>query len=129
MANPVKGEVPLEAGGTRYTFVLGTYALAALERRMRTPWTRIFKRAADGEWGIDDVLAIVHCGLLRHHRQMTEEQAADLIDQVGLDGINKLIGEAVRLMQPEASQGEAQIPENPTKPGNGHLTTSYPTGS
>ena len=33
MANPIKGEVPLEAGGKTYTFVLGTYALAALERR------------------------------------------------------------------------------------------------
>ncbi len=38
MANPIKGEVPLEVDGKRYTFVLGTYALAALERRMKMPW-------------------------------------------------------------------------------------------
>jgi len=128
MTNPIKGEVPLEIGDKRYTFVLGTYALAALERRMKMPWPRIFKRATDGEWGIDDVLAVVHCGLLRHHRQLTEEQVADLIDIAGLDRINEMIGEAVKLMQPEGQTTEP-IPENPTKPGNGRSMSSYPTGS
>jgi hypothetical protein len=129
MANPVKGEVPLEVDGRRYTFVLGTYALAALERRMKMPWPRIFKRASDGEWGIDEVLAIVHCGLLRHHKQMTEEQVADLIDTVGLDRINNVLGEAIKLMQPEGNSASSEpIPENPTKPGNGHGMSSSPTG-
>jgi Phage tail tube protein, GTA-gp10 len=128
MSNPIKGEVPFEVGGKRYTFVLGTYALAALERRMKMPWPRIFKRATDGEWGIDDVLAVVHCGLLRHHRQLTEEQTADLIDQAGLERVNEMIAEAVKLMQPESSQGDEAIPENPTNPGNGRGMTSYPTG-
>lgn len=130
MANPVKGEVPIELGGRKYTFVLGTYALAALERRMRMPWPRIFKRASDGEWGIDDVLAVVHCGLLRHQRDITEEQVADLIDEVGLERINTIISEAIKLTQPEGGAGAAEpIPENPTKPGNGHSMSSYPTGS
>src|SRR5262245_8002105 len=131
MANPIKGEVALEVDGKRYTFVLGTYALAALERRMKMPWPRIFKRASDGDWGIDDVLAVVHCGLLRHHRLLTEENVADLIDTVGLERINNMIGEAIKLMQPESTGAAANepIPENPTKPGNGHSMISYPTGS
>jgi hypothetical protein len=134
MANPVKGEVPLEVGGKRYTFVLGTYALAALERRMKMPWPKLFKKAADGEWGINEILATVHAGLLRHQRDMTEEQVADLIDQVGIERINEVLGEAIKLMQPEGagSDGgttEAALPDDPMRPGNGHGTTSYLTGS
>jgi Phage tail tube protein, GTA-gp10 len=132
MANPIKGEVPLEAGGKRYTFVLGTYALAALERRMKMPWPKLFKRAADGDWGIDEILATVHAGLLRHHRQITEEQVADLIDELGIERINDVLSEAIKLMQPEgggtAGTTEAMIPDNPTKPGNGLGTTSFQTG-
>jgi Phage tail tube protein, GTA-gp10 len=128
MANPIKGEVPLEIGGKRYTFVLGTYALAALERRMKMPWPRIFKRASDGEWGIDDVLAVVHCGLLRHHRQVTEEQVADLIDEAGLERINMMIGEGIKLMMPGGGDSSESIEANPTKPGNGHGMISSPIG-
>ena len=129
MANPVKGEVPLEVGGKSYTFVLGTYALAALERRMKMPWPKLFKKAADGEWGINEILATVHAGLLRHHRDLTEEHVADLIDQVGIERINDMLGEAIKLMQPEgagsnAGTAEATLPEDPTRPGNGHGTTS-----
>jgi hypothetical protein len=133
MANPVKGELPLEVGGKRYTFVLGTYALAAVERRMKMPWTKLFKRAADGDWGMNEILAITHAGLLRHHRDMTEEQAADLIDAAGVERIVDLIGEAMKLMQPEGGVNggttEAMLPDDPTRPGNGRGTTSYQTGS
>lgn len=134
MANPIKGEVPLEVDGKRYTFVLGTYALAALERRMKMQWPKLFKKAADGEWGINEILATVHAGMLRHQRDMTEEQAADLIDQVGLERINEMLGEAIKLMQPDsagsnANTTEAMLPEDPTRPGNGRGTTSYLTGS
>lgn len=129
MANPIKGEVPLEVGGKVYTFQLGTYALAALERRMKMPWPKVFERARDGLMGIDDVLGIVLCGFLRHHRQMTEEQAADIIDEAGMTRINSMITEAIRLMQPEGGQQSGEpIPENPTKPGNGLGTNSYQIG-
>jgi hypothetical protein len=128
MANPIKGEVPLEIGGKRYTFVLGTYALANLERRLGMPWPKIFKRAGDGEWGIAEVLAVVHAGLLRHSPQLTEPQVADLIDEVGLERINEMIGEGLKLMQPEGGRDQEEIPENPTKPGNGHGMNSSPIG-
>ena len=128
MANPIKGEVPLDVGGKHYTFVLGTYALAALERKMGMPWPRIIKRAVDNEWGVNDVLIVAQCALLKHHRNMTEEQVGELIDEVGIGQINTVIGEALKLMQPEAIQGDAAIPENPTRPGNGHGMNSSPIG-
>ncbi len=66
---------------------------------------------------------------------MTEEQVADLIDQVGIERINDMLSEAIKLMQPEgagssnAGTTEAALPDDPTRPGNGRGTTSYLTGS
>ena len=119
MANPVKGEVPLEIGGKVYTFVLGTYGLAALERRMKMPWPKIFKRASDGEFGIDDVLAVVHAGLLKHHRGLTEENVADLIDAAGMESINAAIGEALKLIAPATTTGGEESENPPPKAANG----------
>jgi Phage tail tube protein, GTA-gp10 len=127
--NPVKGEVSFECEGKKYTLVLGTFALAALERRMQMSWPQIIKRATDGQAGINDMLAMVYCGLLRHHRQITEEQVADLIDNMGMAEISDILGQAFKLMFPGGEAGEPITDGSPTKPGNGHGTISYPTGS
>jgi len=111
MANPIKGEVPLDVGGRRYTLVMGTYALAAIERRMGMQWTKIFQRAVDGGWGVDDCLATFHASLLRHHRGITEEQAAEIIDEAGLDRVNLALVEAIKLMTPTVTGGQGA--ENP----------------
>ena len=82
MANPLKGEVEFEAEGKRYTFVLGTYAQAHLQRRTGVPTFKFFGRKPE-EWGADDMLALFHAGLVRHHKDLTEESAADLMDVIG----------------------------------------------
>src|SRR5262245_4388968 len=124
MANPVKGEVPLDIDGKRYIFVLGTYGLAALERRVKMSWPKMFKRAADNDWGIDDVLAVFHAGLLRHRPRMTEMEAADLIDTAGLEYINTTIGEAIKLMQPLGDTGGSEPENPPATRGNGGIGTT-----
>lgn len=101
MANPIKGEVSFEAGGKHYKFVLGTYALAALQRRTGVSTAKFFARKQD-DWGMDDILAIFHSGLLKHH-EMSEREASDLIDELGQDEVGKLIVEAVQVAFPEAS--------------------------
>src|SRR5262245_51744581 len=128
MANPVKGEVPLEIGGKRYVFVLGSYGLAALERRVKMPWFKFFRRATveGGDWGIDDVLASLHAGLLKHHPYLTEMDVADLIDEAGLATINKAIIESIALMQPDGGGGE--VAGNPPTKGNGFGIGSSATG-
>src|SRR5262245_17209821 len=122
MANPIKGEVPFEIDGKRYTFVLGTLALAAVEQRLGKPWTRILNSAAEGEWGVQQILAVFHAGLLKHQRRMTEEQAADLIDAAGFQHAQKIIVDAVMLMQPPNSGGEGT--ENPRANGAGGMNFS-----
>ena len=103
MANPLKGEVSFEVDGKLYTFVFGTYAAAALERRTKMSVRQFFARP-DHEFGMDDTLALVHAGLLRHHK-MTEEQVADLIDSCGHERFGDIIKEAFELSGMRGQEG------------------------
>jgi hypothetical protein len=127
MANPVKGEVPIDIEGKRYTLVLNTFALAAVEQRLGMQWTSVFKKAADGEFGIQQILALFHAALMKHHRRITEEEAANLIDEAGLPSINEALGQAVRLMQPFQNAGGEEA-ANPPKINGGVGTISSPNG-
>jgi Phage tail tube protein, GTA-gp10 len=127
MANPVKGEVPIDIEGKRYTLVLNTFALAAVEQRLGMQWTSVFKKAADGEFGIQQILALFHAALMKHHRRITEEEAANLIDEAGLPSINEALGQAVRLMQPFQNAG-GEEPANPPKINGGVGTISSQNG-
>lgn len=103
MANPIKGEVSFEVDGKLYTFVFGTYAAAALERRSKMSVRQFFNRK-DHEFGMDDTLALVHAGLLRHHK-MTEEQVADLIDSCGHERFAEIIKDAFELSGMNSREG------------------------
>jgi hypothetical protein len=107
----MKGEVAFEVSGATFKFVLGTYALAALQRRSGVSTMKFFNRAGT-DWGIDDVLAVFHAGLIRHH-ELSEKQAADLIDELGQTKVGEIIAEAVRLAFPssEAAKGTARPPK------------------
>jgi hypothetical protein len=107
MTNPIKGEVAFEAGGKQFTFVLGTYAQAALQRRTGVPTFKFFRRKLE-DWGADDFLALFHAGLLKHHRGITEEEAADLMDDLGNAKVQAIFSEAMALAFPqaEAAKGE-----------------------
>lgn len=103
MANPHKGEVSFEAGGKRYVFKIGTYAQAILERRVKTTWPKFISRPQE-EWGVDDTLAMFWAGLHRQHK-LSEEQVADLIDEIGIDKLGEIMAEAVRLSTEQGDVG------------------------
>ena len=107
MANPIRGEVALEANGKSYTFTLGTYALAALQRRSGMSTAKFFNRPSI-DWGMDDILGLIHCGLMRHHKNITEEEVADLIDAVGNEKINEIISEGIKAAFPDLHNQAAQ---------------------
>jgi hypothetical protein len=116
MANPQKGEVGFEVGAASYVFKLGTYAQAVLERRVKMPGPKFFKRPAD-EWGVDDTLSVFWAGLYRQHK-LTEEQAADLIDELGATRVQEILFEALKLANPEAGKANGD-PQNQGADGTG----------
>lgn len=106
MANPQQGEVAFEADGKSYTFKLGTYALAVLERRTKMPYRTFFQRE-DSAWGADDLLQVFYAGLYQKHK-LAEEDAGALIDNIGSERASEIILEAIGIANPkEVAAGKA----------------------
>lgn len=106
MGNPHQGEVTFEANGKNYTFKLGTYALAVLERTTQMPYGKFFKRE-ESDWGADDILRVFYAGLFRQHK-LTEEEVGDLIDIIGSERASEIILEAIGVSNPkEVATGTA----------------------
>ena len=106
MANPHKGEIAFLAGGVEYTFRLGTYAMVILERRTKMPVQKFLERPKM-DWGAEDMLSLFYAGLYQHHK-LSDEQVADIMDDLGADGLGNLIVEAM------AASG---LSGNPTREG------------
>jgi len=117
MANPHQGEVPFEAGGKHYVFKIGTYAQSVLERRVKMTFSKFVARKPD-EWGVDDALAMFWAGLYRQHK-LTEEQAADLMDEIGADRFSAILAEAIKLSQPDQAEGGKSDPPAAEAGGTG----------
>jgi hypothetical protein len=105
VGNPHIGEVSFEAGGQSYTFKFGTYAQAVLERRTKQPAGKFFARAQE-DWGVDDMLSVMYAGLYQRH-MLTEEQVADIIDDIGMVKVAEVLGEAIKIANPEAGSSAA----------------------
>lgn len=105
MNNPHRGEVTFEAGGKTYVFKLGVAAQVAIEQRMKQPIHKLLQDASN-EWGIFMMLVFMHAGLLRQYA-LTEDEVADIIDELGLDRASAIIAEALKLAFGEADKTNA----------------------
>ena len=125
MARALLGEIPIEVGGKRYRFVLGTYGLKQLEQSLHKPWTKVLSDAMNDGFGVSVALALFHSGLLFHHENMTERQASLLLDELGIDKFAELFAVAVKNAMPEQ---ESADPQQPTVGSNGSGTELSRTG-
>src|SRR5262245_54721465 len=93
MTNPVKGEVTFESGGKSYTFKLGVNAQVMLEQRVKMPLSKFLKEDKLEDLGISDLRLIFWAGLHRQH-QLSEEEAGDIIDDIGPERVAEIFLEA-----------------------------------
>lgn len=91
MPNPIRGEVPLQAGGQTHTLRFTTNALVELEQALGKPVSQIQENS-----GIREIRAMVWAGL-SHERRITLQEAGDLVDEAGLQAAAEAVGEAMRL--------------------------------
>lgn len=141
MANPQKGEVPLEIDGRHYTLVLNTNAIASLEA--------VLSRADRAPVVLSEVLfdmargsqtytrAFLWACLRQHHKEITIDQVGNLIDAAG--GGEALFGQLAALKRsavpdPEdAALARKPDPDRPRRPrqrrGTGAGVTSTPGAS
>ena len=114
MSNEHRGEVTFDAAGKTWTLKLGTFAQAAIEAKTKQSIFKFFNRAQDS-WGVADMLLVFHAGLLRAH-QITEDEAADLIDEIGIAQTGEFIAEALKYSFGEVAENGAGNPMPTKKP-------------
>jgi hypothetical protein len=108
MSDP-EGLVSFDAGGEKYTAVMGFRAMKAVEAHYDLPFFRAIQRAmpqlGDDDAASDtailsaaldmrmtDVGVLLRCALLEHHRSLTEDEVDDLIDEIGLARAGAILG-------------------------------------
>jgi hypothetical protein len=130
-ANPERGEVDLQVGDRSYVLKLSMNAAATLEKKLGRSLGSIMVAANSLEFTA--IRTIVWLLLQRYHAAdfKTEEQAGDLIDDVGgvapfFDVLNKL----GQVNQPDQrSGGDAAHPPGAQPSGTGDNSTPTPVAS
>jgi hypothetical protein len=95
-----KGEVSIEADGTRYTLVYSVNAICELEDRLGEGVAALANLGANGK-RFKTIRTVFLCGLLDHHPDLTEKDAGRIIDAVGIDKVDAAVGEAFGLAFPQ----------------------------
>ena len=107
MANKSRGEVEFTAGEETYVFRFGTNEQAEFEAETGEP--NIFAAMAKG-LGINRMRTLLRVALQRKRPQFTDQQAGDLIDEIGLKRVSELVGEVLKGLKvegPKAQKGSA----------------------
>jgi len=101
MANHMKGEVEVEAGGRKLIFRLGVNEMVAAQDALGLANDdQGFLEALDNLRGLGPIRIIVHNGLKRDQPDFTVEMAGDLITELGLERTTEIIQEAMRWALP-----------------------------
>lgn len=85
MANPEEGQVTFEAAGKTWTLEITNRTERALEKRLKRPIGKIVGALGDGS--AEDLFALFFEGLRKHHPDVTEDAALDLVRPRKLRGI------------------------------------------
>ncbi len=81
--NPHKGDVSFEAGGKTYTLRYSHLALVRLENSLNKGLVQIMTDVGRPEnLRLGTIVALLWAGLQKHHPGMTEENVADLLDDI-----------------------------------------------
>jgi hypothetical protein len=114
MANPIRGEVALEAEGQGYTLRLGINALVEIETALDIGIADVTTLFSGAGLKVGNVRLVLWAALREHQPSMTLEQAGDIMNAVGLADTIAKLGEALQAAFPEA-KGDKK-PSRPPKP-------------
>ncbi len=133
--NPHKGDVSLQVGDKTYTLRYSHLALVRLENVLNKSLMQIMGDLGKPEvMRLGTIVALLWAGLQKHHPGMTEEQAAEILDEI--DG-----GVATAMVSIDAAFSKAFGAASGTKgtnpplqaSGNGSgtisLSSTFPTDS
>lgn len=106
MNNPVRGTMTVEALGKSWTLKLSTNAMCEIEDRLEKGIDQIGVILQDQSQGRMKLFRlIVWAALTDHHPDVTERDAGEIIDEVGMENIMSLIQKLMTLAMPDAKKG------------------------
>lgn len=109
MANPIKGEVSFESSGKTYTFRLGINSQVMLEERLKMSVQKYIREHGD-DLGAGDIRLLFYAGLHQHHH-LSEEEAGNLIDEIGVARAAEIFLEAAQLAAPKTNGEDTSRPQ------------------
>lgn len=112
MANPIKGEIDFSVEGQPYTLALDLNALCEAE-----PFAPGIMDGGDLK-SLRAIRAVFWAGLRRHHPQLLQEDAGNLMQAIGMKEAGRLIGEGMKLAF-GGGEGAARPPKASGKSGTG----------
>ena len=82
-------------GNKTYTMKYGVKALMQLEDYFKMPISKIGEKFSNGnEVGIKDLFVLFKVGLLKNKPQPTDEEVEEMMDELGIEKVSKLVAEA-----------------------------------
>lgn len=119
MANPHKGEVGFDAGGTAYKLSFSANALCELEDQLDKGINEISEALGDAKkLRLKTLRAVFWAGLLDHHEGISIKAAGEIVTMLGVGPAVALIGKAFERAFPEA-EAEKADPPKPGSPADG----------
>lgn len=110
MANPHRGQVPLQVGGTTYTLCLSANALCELEDYTGETVGAITEKLNGSSVGMKTIRALVWAALQDHHPEVDIKAAGNIITLAGMNACMEAIGKAFEYAFPAA-----EASDRPTK--------------
>jgi len=112
MSNTHRGDVDVKAGNKIYTLRLSVGALVQLEEHFGLGINQIAQKLSNTEnMRLTDWVAVMWAAMRKHQPSATQEQASELIDDLGLEEAINALGRAMQAAFPPAKGGERPSPE------------------
>lgn len=113
MANGLKGELPIDALGVRWTFLLDFNALCTMESELGIE----MGQEVTG-MGLGTIRSVFRIALSTNHDDVDDIKAGQIINDIGIHRAAELLAEGMKLAFPEAV-GNAKKPPAAAKSGSG----------
>lgn len=116
MPNPYRCEQVLEVEGQRYELRYDWNAAAEYEVASRETISQTLEGLAAGRLSAIALRAMLWAGLRANHREVSLEQAGDLISRAGRVAVVRVLSAAMRFYFPDAFAGEEPRADPPSPP-------------
>lgn len=106
MSNPDEGQVSFDANGATWTLEITNRTERAIQARLKRPMGHVMAALTDGD--VTVLQAVFHESLKKHHPDVKEDQAIDLVRPKEL---RRLVSAVLETTYPPPAE------ENPPTPG------------